>query len=209
MKFKSQKSKFKGEGQNSAVNTAMLAALLTIFLHGLVFSIPAYLIYTNSKGIIQNSKVEQKNDTIFIDISMLPVVRESGEKSAIKDTEGKKQEAAGQEPGLNGQAEKQGEENVEKEMLTYRDIIKQKIQQARKYPVEARQRGVEGAVEMVFTLMRQGVLKNVEVIGASGSEVLDEEAVATIKRASPFPEIPADYKDVEMTMNVKIVFNIE
>jgi TonB family protein len=189
------------------VNAALIAAVLTVFFHGLIFSIPAYLIYKGAKPETQNPKPITKNNTIFIDVSMLPAIKASGEKSVIKETEEKK--SAGQEPGLNGQAEKHGDADAEKEMLTYLDMIKQKIQQARKYPADARQKGIEGKVEIVFTVLKQGGLKNVEIIRTSGNESLDEEAVATVKRASPFPAMPADFTGGEITRQVNIKFNIE
>lgn len=186
----------------------ILAGMLAVFLHGVVFSVPAYLLYSKSKLKTQNSKVEQTQNTIQVELAVLPAIKQEGNESIIKEEEGKKPENA-QETGLAGQAEKQGSTEAEKEMLTYQDIIKQKIQQSRKYPADARQKGIEGAVEMAFTIMKQGALKNVDITGASGYMPLDEEAVATIKRASPFPEIPAGFGGQELTMKVKLIFDIE
>jgi TonB family protein len=207
MKLIADNLKLTTKTKNKAANTAVFAAVLTVFFHGLVFSIPAYLIYKGAKLETRNSKPVTKNNTIFIDVSMLPAIKASGEKSVIKETAGKK--SAGREPGLNGEAEKHGSPDAEKEMLTYLDMIKQKIQQARKYPADARQKGIEGKVEIIFTVLKQGGLKNVEIIRTSGNESLDEEAVATVKRASPFPAMPADFAGPEITRQVNIKFNIE
>jgi TonB family protein len=209
MKVKSQKSKVKSKTQDRTANTAVFAAVLTVFLHGVVFSVPAYLIYANSKVKTQKLKVEQKNDAIFIDVSMLPAISQMVKESVIKEAEGKKPETPADDAGLSGRAEKHGDDAVEKEMLTYRDIIKQKIQQVRKYPAAARQKGIEGRVGISFTILRQGALKSAEVISSSGSMLLDEEAVATIKRASPFPGLPQDYPGQEWAMDGNITFNME
>jgi len=200
-------SKLKSKWQSKPARTAVLAAVLAVLIHGVVFSIPAYLIYRASKSEIRSSKSEIRNSTILVDLAVLPAIRTSGQESVIKENSGKK--PAAQEPGPNGQAAKQGSTDAEKEMLTYQDIIKQKIQQARKYPADARQKGIEGNVQLAFTIIKQGTLKNAEITGTSGNASLDEEAIATVKRASPFPEIPAIYAGGEMTMKVKLIFNIE
>lgn len=209
MKLKGQSSKLKSVERSRAVNTAVIAAFFAVMFHGILFSIPAYLVYANSKVKSQKSKVEQKNRVIIVDLAVLPAIKITGEKSLIKESEGKKTSVNNFDMGLNGPAEKQGSADAEKEMLAYRDIIKQKIQQARKYPAEARKNSIEGGVEVVFTVSRPGGLKTVEVAGASGNGYLDDEAVATVKRAAPFPEIPAGFTEKEMTMKVRIIFNIE
>jgi len=207
MKVKSQKSKVKSGNKNRAMNAAIIAAILALLMHGVAFSIPAYFIYANSKVKSQKSKVEQKNDAIVVDVSMLPAIKASGEKSVVKQIQGKK--PAGQEDGLAGQAEKKGSADAEKEMLTYENIIKQKIQAALKYPAAAKQKSLEGRVGIVFTILKQGQLKNVEIIRSSGNEELDEAAITTVKNASPFPEIPADYAGQEWTRPANIIFNLE
>jgi len=66
-------------------------------------------------------------------------------------------------------------------------LIRQKILRAKKYPLMAQRRGTEGLVTLKFKLNKSGRLQSVAVIGSSGSSLLDEEAVATIKRAEPYP----------------------
>jgi protein TonB len=209
MGLKAQGSKFKGEKKQAMVRPAVAAVVLTAILHGAAFSVPAYLYYKSKVKSEKSKVVKQHKTDMFIDVAVLPDTKEKGEKSIIKEAEGKKPEAAPQDDGIAGQAAKQGGEQAEKEMLTYQDIIKQRIQQARKYPADARKNGIEGGVEMAFTVMKQGGLKDVQITGASGHALLDEEALATIRRASPFPEMPAGYAGQEMTMRVKIIFNIE
>jgi protein TonB len=184
----------------------LVAAVLTILLHGVIFCVPAYFIYMDSKVKSQKSKVEQ--NLIPVEIAMLPAIKNRGEKSAIKQAEGKKSTQQ-QDQGLAGQAAKQGNSNTEAEMLSYQDIIKQRIQEARRYPPEARKQGIEGGVEMSFTILQGGQLKNAVITGTSGNQSLDAEALATISRAAPFPPVPADAQEQEMTMRLRIIFKIE
>jgi|GEM_PF-3179596 len=48
-----------------------------------------------------------------------------------------------------------------------------------------------GRVVVSFSLARSGGVRGVRVVRSSGSGVLDRAAVAMVKRASPFPHIPA------------------
>lgn len=84
-------------------------------------------------------------------------------------------------------------------MLQYTDMIRQKIQSAIIYPLEARKGGIEGRPIVRFTITSNGELVRVELIQTSGFSILDEEAVAAIKRASPFPEIPKSLQKETLT----------
>ena len=183
------------------------AIVLSVMLHGLVFCIPAYMMYTKSKVKSQNFNVEQ--NAIPVEVVMLPALTEQGNVSAIKQVDGEKSMPQNEEAGLAGQAAKQGGKNIEKEMLTYRDIIKQRIQESRKYPPDAKNNGIEGGVDMAFIVLKSGQLKEAEIIKTSGNDSLDREALATINRAAPFPAMPSVAGGQEMQMQVRIVFKIE
>jgi TonB family protein len=93
-------------------------------------------------------------------------------------------------------------------MLRYQDMVKQKIEQARMYPLWARKRGVEGITRLYFVILSNGVGQSVRIIRSSGSGVLDEEALATVKRASPFPPAPKEISSSSISMEVAIVFSL-
>ena len=71
-----------------------------------------------------------------------------------------------------------------------RDIkseILRKIQRAKHYPALARARAWQGIVEVEFLINPSGNLEKLSVIQSSGFPVLDEEALATVRRAVPLP----------------------
>ncbi|MBI2339509.1 MAG: energy transducer TonB [Deltaproteobacteria bacterium] len=78
------------------------------------------------------------------------------------------------------------------------DLIRQRIIRAKSYPLAARRRGIEGTVKLRFRIGPDGSLQNVAVVASSGSEILDEEAVATVKRATPYP-----YYEGDISMGLK------
>lgn len=93
-------------------------------------------------------------------------------------------------------------------MLRYQDMIKQKIESCRRYPSWAKRQGLEGVCYLTFTLLASGMAQDIKIIQSSGFEILDEEAVSTVKRASPFKSIPEKFNSPSLTMEVAIVFRL-
>jgi protein TonB len=94
-------------------------------------------------------------------------------------------------------------------MLRYQDMVKQKIESCRRYPIWAKRQGLEGVCYLTFTLLSNGMIQDVKIIHSSGFDILDEEAVSTIKRASPFKPIPEKFNRSNLTMEVAIVFQLK
>jgi protein TonB len=76
-----------------------------------------------------------------------------------------------------------------KEHLSYiRDVIQSKIN----YPRIARQMGWEGKVKVSFIVCMDGSVKEITITEGSGKEILDKNAIDTIRKASPFPKPPVE-----------------
>jgi len=97
----------------------------------------------------------------------------------------------------------------EEAMLRYQDMVKQKIESCRRYPNWAKKQGFEGTVHIKFTILSTGFVKNIKIIKPSGFNILDKEAISTIKRAQPFPPIPEEMKVSSLTMKVSVVFTLQ
>ena len=65
--------------------------------------------------------------------------------------------------------------------------IRSKIARAKRYPRQARSEGLEGVCGIHFAIRPDGSLDFVELSKSSGSRLLDDEALATVRRAAPFP----------------------
>ena len=95
--------------------------------------------------------------------------------------------------------------NPQKEaMLRYQDMVKQKIESCRRYPPWAKKHGIEGTVYLKFTILSTGAARDVKIIKSSGLNILNEEAISTIKRAQPFPPIPEEIKVSSLSMEVSL-----
>lgn len=93
-------------------------------------------------------------------------------------------------------------------MLRYQDMVKQRIEAARRYPLWAKKQGTEGITRLYFNVLADGRARDIKIVRPSGSNILDEEAVATIKRAQPFPPVPKEISSFSIGMEVAIVFSL-
>lgn len=91
----------------------------------------------------------------------------------------------------------------------YQMRIINKIDQNKSYPEAARSQSLEGKVHIKFIINYDGLVKSVEIIKSSGSQILDNEAIAIIKRCSPFPPIPPELNLLQLNLRLPIVFKLE
>ena len=66
-------------------------------------------------------------------------------------------------------------------------MIRARIEQAKRYPTLLRQSGVQGVAQVNFHIDADGHPEDLSIKTSSGSPALDEEALATIRRAAPYP----------------------
>ncbi|MBA7661279.1 hypothetical protein ES703_69294 [subsurface metagenome] len=165
---------------------------------------------------------ESKEITVQIEIEkspLLPKIEAIGAEKRIKEVVGKEKSP---EPEPQLQPEEVVIENSVKEppkefvkvadpsqdeaMLRYQDVVKQRIEEARRYPPWAKRQGIEGKVHLSFIVLANGITKNIEIIHSSNSKILDEEAVATARRADPFPSFPREIEALSLQMEVSLLY---
>jgi len=86
---------------------------------------------------------------------------------------------------------------LKKNFFYIRDLIQKNIT----YPRVARQMGWQGKVTVSFLILNDGRIIDIKVKQSSGKEILDNNAVETVKRASPFPPPP-----VKAEITVPVVY---
>lgn len=87
--------------------------------------------------------------------------------------------------------------------IRYRDALLSHVARHRRYPATARREQIEGLVEVRFVLDRTGRVHDAWVVSSSGRMILDEEALATIRRAVPMPHIPPGLPDsIDITLPI-------
>jgi protein TonB len=90
--------------------------------------------------------------------------------------------------------------------ISYFASIKRKIELVWQYPYEAAAAGIQGELTLEFVIARSGALDSVELIRGSGSKILDNEAIRSIRTAAPFDPIPAEYKIPKLQIRGRFVY---
>lgn len=94
------------------------------------------------------------------------------------------------------------------DLRSYLGQARMKIEKAKRYPREARRRGWEGKVVLSFQINRKGEVANVRLIQSSGYDTLDEEALAMLRRVSPFSPPPLTDDD-KLEVEIPLLFRLE
>ena len=87
----------------------------------------------------------------------------------------------------------------------YRSVVGARLREVKRYPERARARRASGTVVVTFSLDAGGGLASVQVTQSSGDLDLDAEALATVRRASPFPQPPSGSDRI---FNVPLSFQV-
>lgn len=89
----------------------------------------------------------------------------------------------------------------------YQRAILARINAERRYPRGALLNGFEGDGTIHFTITRDGYLLDASIVMSTGRKALDRATLALVRRAAPFPAIPAELPD-ELTVIMPIRFLI-
>ncbi|PTM49071.1 energy transducer TonB family protein [Phreatobacter oligotrophus] len=66
--------------------------------------------------------------------------------------------------------------------------------------------GQTGRAVVRFSILRSGAAGGVSLASSSGNSVVDQAAVAMVRRAAPFPPLPAEYGPAAMPLTVPVAF---
>ncbi len=98
---------------------------------------------------------------------------------------------------------------VDEEVARFRRLVREKIEQAKFYPLAARKRGYEGVVGVAFRILEDGRVEDIKVTAPCRCEVLNVAACEVIRRASPFPRPPEHLGAEDLRMEVNIIFKLD
>jgi TonB family protein len=87
--------------------------------------------------------------------------------------------------------------------------VVQQLQRFKRFPAEAASHREQGVVRLSFSLDRNGHVLTHNIARSSGYPDLDNEAVAMIMWAEPFPPFPASMPQASIDLVVPIVFKPE
>jgi periplasmic protein TonB len=95
------------------------------------------------------------------------------------------------------------------DLAAYRDRLAAHLKPYQRYPALARARREEGLVLVDVTIRRDGGIVSMTIQQGSGSQSLDDEALATLKRADPLPAMPAEVPGTTMALKFPLRFHLE
>jgi TonB family protein len=95
------------------------------------------------------------------------------------------------------------------EYKSYLEQVKKKIVRVWKYPVEASRNRDEGKVDLEFTILKDGRLKNARILVSSGNFSMDREAIRSVRSASPFNPIPEQTGLEEISIRFTFNYTLE
>lgn len=90
----------------------------------------------------------------------------------------------------------------------YIDMIRMKIESSKIYPVNARNRMVEGFVTVRFTVTLDGQTSSVSIARSSGNHLLDQAAINAVNDSGPFAQPPASLFKAPVKMEITIRFEL-
>ncbi len=90
----------------------------------------------------------------------------------------------------------------------YAGLLKGWLKRHMHYPRQAWLDGNQGTAIIRFSIDRSGAVLGARLEHSSGHQVLDEEVLQMVRRADPFPAIPADILGQELAIRVPVRFHI-
>jgi periplasmic protein TonB len=100
----------------------------------------------------------------------------------------------------------QDEERAAVVLATWERALSARLESVKRYPLGAH--GEKGVAAVAFRIDRNGHVLNSRITQSSGSATLDEAALATLKRADPFPLPPSGISDEMLTIKTTIRYKL-
>jgi protein TonB len=138
--------------------------------------------------------------------STVAIAASAAEKRPGGEAAGGRPSGSDGQPGVTGgassapSAEIAGKRYLNEHFAYIRDLILKSLV----YPHAARRMGWTGKVVVAFVVTSDGRADNIRVIRGSGHQILDSNAVETVRKAAPFPRPP-----VAAELVLPIVYHLE
>lgn len=88
------------------------------------------------------------------------------------------------------------------------DVMRQTLRSMR-YPRRAQERGQQGSIRLAVTVARDGALQNVKIVQESRYNLLNREALDSVERASPFPDVPEGILGDTFSFGIPVTFQLQ
>ncbi len=90
----------------------------------------------------------------------------------------------------------------------YQSNLIRLIERHKYYPLYARRKGLEGTSTVAFTVSRSGKIAGISLARSSGTTLLDQAALQTIRRIGQAPPFPDEIKRQRWRFAIPIAYNL-
>jgi periplasmic protein TonB len=90
----------------------------------------------------------------------------------------------------------------------WKKLVVSALERNKRYPAAAQARNQHGTAQLAFSLDRHGRVTASRIVKSSGSTTLDQETLALVRRAQPFPAPPAAMAGAQIELTVPVRFNM-
>lgn len=126
-------------------------------------------------------------------------------RSQVKGTaDGAENAAASAAAGDQGRMSQQSGNAA---VSNYPGKVRSKLNRAFRYPSEAKRQRLRGVAQVRFTVTSGGGVAGVSLAKSAGSPILDQAALDAVRRAAPFPAIPAGAGRDSWVFTIPLAFN--
>lgn len=91
---------------------------------------------------------------------------------------------------------------------SYAARVRAWLESNKTYPKAARMRKQEGVVRVAFVIDREGHVLDCRLVAPTGHALLDQEALAMVRRSDPFPTPPHTIKGERIAMDAPVEFSL-
>jgi periplasmic protein TonB len=99
--------------------------------------------------------------------------------------------------------------NTSNAIPTWKTQIVALLERNKRYPEASQSKREQGVAQVFFSLDRRGRVLESRVVRSSGASALDDEALALLRRAQPFPAPPSELPGDHVDLTVPIRFNLK
>jgi protein TonB len=146
-----------------------------------------------------------------------PALRPKPRTSSATSTKSARASAASQAetaahgplPGSAGAGGPSHEEKGNAAASSYQAALAAHLRQYRDFPSAAQDQGIHGVARVTFTVTASGGLAAASLNDSSGFSILDQAALAMVRRAAPYPAIPPELGRRTVTVTVPIRFDLQ
>nr|VFK68467.1 MAG: outer membrane transport energization protein TonB [Candidatus Kentron sp. UNK]VFK73592.1 MAG: outer membrane transport energization protein TonB [Candidatus Kentron sp. UNK] len=96
-----------------------------------------------------------------------------------------------------------------REEKNYLAMLRARIERKKYYPRASQRRGEEGKVIVRFVIRRNGEFTDLAVVRSSGIRRLDDAALKTLRRITPFEPIPAALGRGQWKLSIPLSYNLQ